>query len=555
MSTLLLRGLSLYLHDPMLRSFYPEYTFSGIDPLNKMVNIFFFNRFNPILASNLLILLYLFLALTFSFVFFRSLIPDTQCTLVFNRLSNRDMISGFFALFFSFSPFFLFRISSLTFNLFQIFFFPLTLLFLIKSSKTKVSPYLFSIMLCFFMFYSSYYAYMTALLVIFWKFAEILIDRSVQEIKHSLLFLFKIFVPVTVFVFLVYRNLIISNVPLLGNYRLTETTPDPRIETLYRPIEDYYNFSFRPWYFLIPPKTSLLFGDLSKKVYDYLESTNYYLASNYDNAEAGGSYLGWHLIFGYLFALFVGLEKVRNKFPKLNKFENLISNKILIQKMTVVAILILLISHPPSFTISGIEIFTPSYILYKFFPFFRVLVRWSIVLYLLTLCVNVFLVLDIYKLIKRDYLKISFIVLFSLVHFALMSIKLPLIDMWRIPPEILYISRATKEEKVKFVVYPEGDFYSVFWTLRHKNYFYNVPQIKTAEYKPAEFSNNILTSDGLSQLKINNIKYVLYYKNAKNKYIPNDGILDESQISPTLEGNFGNIVYSDENVEIFESIN
>lgn len=552
MSTLLLRGLSLYLGDPAIRSFYPEYIYWGVDPLNKFINIFFFSRFNPILASNLLAILYLLVTFIISFILFRYLVPEDFNKLLFARISLKDMISGFFAMFFSFSPYFLFRISSLTFNLYSIFFFPLTLYFLVKRDRSKVSPLFFIALLSFFIIYSSYYAYLASVLIMFWIIAENILSKSLKNLRASLIYILKIFMPLIIISFLVFGNLIFSNVPIFTDYSRNNLTPDPIAETLYRPVEDYYNFSFRPWYFLIPPKTSLLFSDLSKKLYSYLESTNYYLASNYDNSEAGGSYLGWHLIVGYIFSLLVGLDTIRKKFPKLEVFENLISNRYFIRKLFIVSVLILLISHPPSFTIAGLEIYTPSYLLYKVLPFFRVLVRWSVVIYLIILCANFYLVLDFSKFIKKDIFKVAFFIIFAFIHFSLMAIKLPLIDFWKIPPEILYLSRATRDEKVNFIVYPEGDFYSVFWTLRHKNYFYNVPQIKTKDYKPDEFSEALLTPEGLSEIKSKNIKYIIYYKDKENKYLPVENIPNVSEVSTFIESNFGNVVYSDGSVEIFE---
>ena len=127
--------------------------------------------------------------------------------------------------------------------------------------------------------------------------------------------------------------LLYKNLPIFGSYTRSKGTEllEENSHSVFRPIGDWYWFSFRPWYFFIPPKSSIFFGDLSKNIYDKIESTGYYLADDYMEEEMAGSYMGWHFLLGMAFvAVLLLLKKYKNKeFPV---FKTVYENKELITR-------------------------------------------------------------------------------------------------------------------------------------------------------------------------------------------------------------------------------
>ena len=334
-----------------------------------------------------------------------------------------------------------------------------------------------------------------------------------------------------------------QNLPIFGQYKLS-TLEDKRsgIVRVYRPIEDFYNFSFRPWYFLVPSTKSLFFGEMSKNVYAKIQDTNYFLADDYEPEEMMGSYMGWHWLLGTTVVLVLLVLDKKSK-TKCTCLPSIYKNSKLITKLLLMTFLILLISHPPTFTISGITFYTPSYLLYQIIPVFRVLARWSTVLYLLILIINSILVRDLYNHFKNKKVLVFILII---ITFVLMAVRIPTINLNEPPSEITFLKNLSNEQ-VKFAVYPAPNYYSVFWLLESRDYLVNPPDHIdiNSGFTTKAFTKGLVTEEGIQELKKMDVDYLIVYQKRVSE-------VDVEFVLNHFGNSFGQEVYSDENAHIFE---
>jgi hypothetical protein len=326
---------------------------------------------------------------------------------------------------------------------------------------------------------------------------------------------------------------------------------------VYRPIEDWYNLSFRPWYFFIPPKSSIFFGELSKNIHKKIQNTGHYLADDYMEEEMAGSYMGWHFLIGL--GVVVTLLLIRKfKGKEFTTFKSVYENREVIYRSFFIIFCILLISGPPSFTIKGIKIYTPTYLLYYIVPVFRTLVRWAVVIYLFVLIINSFLVQDLYNLMKNKFQKILFIISFLSLNFVVFAIKIPVININKPPQEIAFV-KEKYPESVPYAVYPKGDYYSIFWIISHEDLLINPVNFMNHEtgFDSNEFSKNLITEEGIKEFLKHNPKYLIYYpENISDEDLEkinkiNNNLENREDIRDFFEREIGNIAHVG-NVIIFE---
>jgi hypothetical protein len=394
----------------------------------------------------------------------------------------------------------------------------------------KKHPFILGIIVLIVLASSNYYGFFCFVLVCFWYLYDLISKRvSIKQFfKNILLFITPVLLGILIFFFPLLKN----NLTFSKSYTL-ENNQKPANEktTIYRPIEDWYNLSFRPWYFFIPPKSSIFFGDLSKNLYQKIENTGYYLADDYMEEEMAGSYMGWHFLLGLGV---VGFLLLMQKFKKIEykTFKTVYQNKEMILRSFFIIFCILLISGPPSFTIHGVEVYTPSYLLYYIIPVFRTLVRWAVVIYLFVLIINAFLVQDLYNLMRNKFQKILFILTFLSLNFVIFAIKIPVININKPPQEIAYV-KEKYPESVPYAVYPKGDYYSIFWIISHEDLLINPVNFINYEtgFDSNDFSKNLITEEGIQVFLEQNPKYLIYYP----QNISNDDLEKITEINPNIK--------------------
>ena len=512
---------------------------SNINFIGSSLNAILYTHFPIDIAAVFFVAFYIILSFIFTI-------------LLFKKLTLKNRFSWIYSLLFSLSTYMIYRVISLSFELCLVFLFTTVFISLVKGIK----PFIVGTLVLFNFVLSNYYGFFSFVLVCFWYLFD-LISKKInfkEFLKNIVLFTIPILLGITVFFF----PLLKSNLPFLGDYTKEQSQkPASERTTVYRPIEDWYNLSFRPWYFFIPPKSSVFFGEFSKNIHKKIESTNYYLADDYMEEEMAGSYMGWHFLIGIgTVAVILLLKKYKN--IEYKTFQNVYKNKEIIIRSFFIIFCILLISGPPSFTISGVEIYTPTYLLYYIVPVFRTLVRWAVVIYLFVLIINSFLVQDLYNLMKTKFQKILFILSFLTLNFVIFAIKIPVININKPPQEIAFV-KEKYPESVPYAVYPKGDYYSIFWIISHEDLLINPVNFINYEtgFDSNEFSKNLITEEGIREFLDKDPKYLIYYP----ENISDDDLEKIAEINPSLKSreniyeffrsNFGDGVVVGESV-VFE---
>lgn len=484
------------------------------DPIVNMLTRLARPFLNPVFYNNAFFLSSIILSILFTYLLFSK-------TPKFKRL-----FTLVFSITYSLSLYFIFRVISITLSLYLIFMIPLTAYLLVK----KVRPLFIGVSVLMSLSLTNYYGFFTFVLVCFWYLYDLISNKVSLKQFFKNIFLF--IAPVLLGILIFFFPLLKGNLTFIDSYNI-ESAQKPAIErtTVYRPIEDWYNLSFRPWYFFIPPKSSIFFGDLSRNLYQKIENTNYYLADDYMEEEMAGSYMGWHFLLGLGVVSFLLLMK---KFKKIEykTFRTVYQNKEMILRSFFIIFCILLISGPPSFTIHGVEIYTPSYLLYYIIPVFRTLVRWAVVIYLFVLIINSFLVQDLYNLMRNKFQKILFILTFLSLNFVIFAIKIPVININKPPQEIAYV-KEKYPESVPYAVYPKGDYYSIFWIISHEDLLINPVNFINYEtgFDSNDFSKNLITEEGIQGFLEQNPKYLIYYP----QNISNEDLEKITEINPNIK--------------------
>lgn len=535
MASLFVRGMELTSKESYFPLFSEHQFISKIDPLNSLVNAIFFYLFDPILAANLISLLYIGISLFVTYKLFRAL----------SNAGNK-YLAVIFALLYTFSIHFLYRLISFTPNLMQIFIFP-GLVYLVWIKKIKTWKLAFILLGAF--AFTSYYGFFALIMCGTMLFLEGIFTKGNwrQKSFKVLKEMGTLVLPLIFGLALIFFSSFIQNFKPITS-QIGSTTEEKRV--VYRPIEEYYNLSFRPWYFFIPPKNSVFFGDISKDIYQQIQNTNYYLADDYTEEEAAGSFMGWHFMLGIMLTvLILGLSKSKHKYTAQALFPNVYSNIDLIIKSVGVIFVILLISQPPSFTISGITFYTPSYILYMIAPVFRSLVRLSTVIYLFVLIINYFFILDLFQLKPSKSYKALFTSMFLAINYIIFAIKIPIIDFSNPPGDISFLNTIQSEQSI--VVYPKADYYSIFWITKHRHKLLNPVDYKTSELIDSEkISKELVTIEGIKNAKDLGASILVYYKNSGQKRSDETYNLDE-----LFENNFGPKIFSNETANIYQAGN
>jgi hypothetical protein len=283
-----------------------------------------------------------------------------------------------------------------------------------------------------------------------------------------------------------------------------------------RGIENFFIFSSRPWYYILPSTDNPLFGSISNQVINFLQNEwGNFLTQNYFKSEHSSSFLGiLNIVLGITGIYFV--SKSYQKKELIVKYKKEISIFILF-------ILLVIISMPPYFTISNTKIYMPSYLLYSVLPMFRVIARLGIFTLLFWMVfVNYgygFLIQKL-KLGNKKlslYILLSFILTISLLEFY---IPFKLTDVSK-SPQIYSDLRIISDKADRFVVYPESkSTQAYFWKLEHQRYIVNFTNehiIDGQIITNNTFTENIPSCNGIEILKKHNIKYLVVFKNEVEK--------------------------------------
>ncbi len=446
--------------------------------------------FGSILANNIYVILNLLVCLFITYKLVKSLKLSTAVSIIT-------------ALTYSLSPYFIFRVISYTPSLYCIWLFPLLIFLLNKNAKLRY----ILIFLLVAIFLSNYYGYFCYFIFLFWRSYDVLRKKLkwTRAFREVIAVTFGMILCCLIFILPVLE----TNLPIFGSY-FKNTHEKTTTYRIYRPIEDIYNLSLRPWYFLIPPKTSLFFGDISQIAYSKIEGTGNYLTTSYTEEEMAGAYIGWQYIIGFIVVL-VLLVMERKRVAVSTTFPSVVLNKYNIQRFFYIIILILCVSGPPTISVFGLKIYTPTYVLYYIVPIFRTLVRWELVIFLFVLLTCAYLIDDILNWNSSKFYKCVLVTGLFCLNITIFAIKLPVINICNVPLEYQYISSFKGEN---YIVFPKGDYYSIFWGwVSHVNLNNPVDNYnKDLALQPDQLIPSLFHADVNSLfLKEHNINLLVYY--------------------------------------------
>lgn len=274
-----------------------------------------------------------------------------------------------------------------------------------------------------------------------------------------------------------------------------------------RPLNDFLYFSSRPWYYFLAPTTHPILGNSTKDlIYYFSENRNYWIFKNHFPYEHNASFIGYSIIALSLIAF-------------LNK--NLRKN-LLIRNFFILNIFLFILSMPPYFTFNGINIYTPSYILYLLFPMFRSLARIVIFIQINFFIISALTLNEITrKMTSRSSYIVVFLISLCLVLDFMTNYKFTKVS---VNSETNYFLLNTNQEKKMVAVYPNSFRNEFLLNMRfHESPFFNPSGLVKSEiyFDSGKFTSNIDTCENLSYFSNFNGKYIVIrdFKNYEFKYL------------------------------------
>lgn len=462
--------------------------FGGIstEPITWGVYYFLSKYIDGILVYNFLIVLSFFLSFLFSYLLFKG---------YFHKL-----ISIYLALSYSFSSYYLSQISN-HLDLSQIWVLPFFLyIFLKKKDSENFKDYIFlGLLIGFISLISSYYGFFIYLFIAFFTLSSFLYNLA----KSKVLFLNKMELIGPLLMLLVSSCIVFLMLKpyFIVNYlEKSSSTVNQELKTI-RPLDDFITYSSRPWYYFLPSERNPLFGKFSTDVINGLASKNYFLFNNYFQEEHGGNFLG----FGTLLLLMVSVPLCKRFGVKVIKGKFIFS-------LFFITFSFFILSMPPFFTLNGFKIYLPNYLIFNFFPMFRVMARLSIIILLLTLFISG---LSLESMKKILGMKLFFIVLCLLTILNVSSAYIPVTvtDITSKPPVFVYLKENTPPNSI-FAVYPyKKTNEALFWMRVHERGLANPKDYYREDFNSPKFTSKLITEEGLKNAKNLGVGFLVVFKN------------------------------------------
>lgn len=268
-------------------------------------------------------------------------------------------------------------------------------------------------------------------------------------------------------------------------------------QTFNRPYEDFFTFSLRPWYFLVPHPGNFLYGDFSNFLVGRVAQTGYFLADDYFPAEHSSAFFGYGLLLTIVLSSVFSLCNSSTESRK----------RILLYVLTI--LILFLFTLPPFFTVNGVQIFTPGYLIYKFFPIFRVTSRFTVAI----LSLSLFIVaefIDKTKINKR-FLNV-FMPLLLIITLAETYVPPKIAVYDKVPPPYVYMGTQVPM-KIKFLVYPYSKSNeSLFWMPDHKQCLMNVRGYVYEKISAEDLTLRLFEPGMLGEAKDLGVTHVLIYQ-------------------------------------------
>lgn len=477
--------------DPTLANFFPyQYYFRNlINPLvsNQPISALVFSVFLSLVGKNgfnILILLTIGANFLFSYVYFK-----------------KYKLGFMYALLFSFSSYFWIHVG-VHIALMQIWVFPIFFYALSEHKKFSIRYAIFiGLLLGVIAGVSNYYGFFLLIFFSLYVITKILIELVVERCFLKSLFQFYF---ISILIAIMSIGLLL--VPYFKNqYFSPELNQKQKIE---RTLEDFVAFSSRPWYFFTPPVKNPFIGSISEGFISKLKTTKYFLADDYFPNEHSGNYFG--LFFLISFSIVVIYTYVKGE-------KNL---KKEIGTLFFVGLAVFLLMMPPFLTVFGFKFYTPGFLVYRFFPMFRVTARMGILLLIIVLTTFaisfefVFNTFQDKKLLLKGFLAV-------LVVATLLEVFVPVKILWyQGSPAVYKYLRESTPVGSKFVIYPYHKTKEAeFWIPEHKRLLVNIRDYTYQDFDSEHFTYDLGLGKNISELKREGIDYLVVYKEGSSDEI------------------------------------
>lgn len=387
------------------------------------------------------------------------------------------------------------------FSLAQIQWLPLFVLALIKldeeSSKRNIFFLAVSFTLCFWA--SFYYGYFMLIFAPAYILVKILVEHYLTKRRYLNLSRVKAWVWAALLV-------IVLNLPLLFLTLPQRMSPVGQLRsTLYRyeplPIQLYSAFTARPWDYLLPGIDHPIFGKTIEKIYFNLRQfgeqsggLNYFFK---DAGRAEGTL--------YLGIVTMGLVVLAWYLYRCRSNTMAQAHKVYVAGFTLIGLLIFILSLPPVLTYGLLQLPLPSYLLYWYFPMFRVLSRLGVMVLICFLIVAAFGMQYLFSGLKTKTDRwVLFIVLAALI----------LLDFLNFPP-----ARLTRVDFVPpvyaWLARQQGDFviaeYPRAYDENMAKFFQRIHHKKILSWNLVG-EDDFIKSDPTETLKENNVRYIIFHQ-------------------------------------------
>lgn len=448
-------------------------------------------HFDPIVFYNVFVIVSLALTALAAYFFYKRLIVNKYISLM-----------G--ALLLVFSPYFYFQYRShlalIQFWLVVIFLF---LLFKAHSWRNFITLGFF---LTFVALISNYFAYFCLLVLSGYLLSKEFVYRLLGLRYWDLKVLFQYILCILVFS-ITFLPFLVSYFKFYGAASGVETSATTL--PLGRSIEDFFIFTSRPWYYLLPSDINPFFGDITSSILSWMQNDwGYFLAQNYFRSEHTASYLGWVSLVMAVVGLRAIYKRVKSNTVSQPEIDLLVAAGVIV--------ILGLFTMPPYLTLAGLKIYMPSYLLYNFFPMFRVLSRLGVVILLLLLALSTYGYKDFYLVISARVGKpftIGLIILFGIISFMEYFVPLKVTRVADVPAVFEYIRNETPLDSI-IAVYPhEKANLGQFWITHYERRFINPFGIVNTKdsFESEEFTENLNTCMGLVYAEKLGVDYVVVF--------------------------------------------
>lgn len=478
---------------------------SSNQPISDVIAFILAHTLSPLLAYNIMVIIGLLGTALTSYLVFRNLVGKYIALI----------LSATFVL----SPFFLYQHRS-HFDLVQ--FWPVILTIrelIIKKSRYREIK--IGILLAITTGISNYLGYMTLIFTMLYGLFVFLGKKEKRDYirlsyKKWVAFFLVYIAGISIFLFPYIKTNYIGGPDKIGSSSVL----------VKRSLDDFITFSSRPWYLLLTSSDNPFYGKWASSMLGNIQQSNNYLTLNYFKSEHSAAYIGWMTL---LLAI-TGITYI-----KRYKIETPFHSSALISSVIFLTIL----SMPPQIIIGSVEVYTPSYILFKLFPMFRVLSRFGVLILFLEFIFAGYGYSYIAKALSK---KLGTVVIITLTILCFSEFFVPLkITLVDKSPEV-YSSLAKKhDEKTPIVIYPYSKTVeSAFWITTHNQPIINPRAYSDPEkkFESESFTKSLNTPQGLTEARKLGAKYLVYFVNSDSKtslefFNTSEYLSQEEQFTPT----------------------